>query len=67
MFSVLFLATAVSAVVVPRDVATVLANLEGIDASTVALTNTIVAWDASLLGALGIQSDVTTLEVSILH
>lgn len=57
-------ATAVSAAaLVKRDVTTVLTNLENIDTQTNALTAAITAWDASALGALGIQSDVTTLEV----
>lgn len=65
-YSVVTLATAVSAAsLVHRDVATVLANLEAINNQTEALTAAIVAWDASLLGALGIQSDVSSLEVGI--
>lgn len=63
----LVLATAVSAIPHPRiakrDVDTVLANLENIDTETNALTATITDWDGSLLGALGISSDTTTLEV----
>lgn len=63
-YSLLVLAAAVSAIPSkPRDVATVLANLETIDTDTDALTATINAWDSSLLGALGITSDVSTLEV----
>lgn len=57
-------ATAVSAAaLMKRDVTTVLTNLENIDTQTNSLTAAINAWDASALGALGIQSDVTTLEV----
>lgn len=64
-YSVLALAAAVSAIPSSRrDVTTVLANLKTIDTDTDALTSTITAWDASLLGALGIQSNVGTLEVS---
>lgn len=47
-----------------RDVGTILTNLRTIDTNTNALTAEIRSWDGSLLGALGIQSDVTTLEVS---
>lgn len=64
-YSALALAATVSAISSSRrDVATVLTNLETIDTDTNALTSTITAWDASLLGALGIQSDVGSLEVS---
>lgn len=64
LYSLVVLAVAVSALPSkPRDVATVLANLETIDSDTKTLTTTINAWDASLLGALGITSDVSTLEV----
>lgn len=63
-YSVIVLATAISAAKISkRDVAAVLANLATIDSQTDALTTGIQAWDASLLGALGIQSDVTSLEV----
>lgn len=62
--SVFVFATAVSAAaLVKRDVTTVLTNLENIDTQTNALTAAINAWDASALGALGIQTDVTNLEV----
>lgn len=64
----LVLATAVSAIPSPkiakRDVNTVLTNLQTIDAQTNTLTTTINDWDGSLLGALGISSEATTLEVS---
>lgn len=65
LYSVFLLATAVSAGprIAKRDVATVLANLENIDTQTNSLTAAINAWDASALGALGIQQDVTNLEV----
>lgn len=64
LYSVFVLATAVSAAALAkRDAATVLTNLETINNQTTALTAAIVAWDASALGALGIQSDVTSLEV----
>lgn len=66
--SALVLVTAVSAIPSPkiakRDVDTVLANLEAIDAQTNTLTTTINDWDGSLLGALGISSETTTLEVT---
>lgn len=71
MFSfgtVLVLATAVTAIPAPkiekRDVTTVLDNLETIDAQTNVLTADITSWDGSLLGALGISSDSSTLEVT---
>lgn len=65
----LVLATAVSAIPAPkiekRDVTTVLNNLETIDAETNVLTADITNWDGSLLGALGISSDTSTLEVRL--
>lgn len=64
LYSVLVLAITVSAAsLAKRDVATVLTNLETIDTQTESLTSAINAWDASLLGALGVQQDVTNLEV----
>ncbi|KAJ4412951.1 hypothetical protein N0V82_008634 [Gnomoniopsis sp. IMI 355080] len=66
LYSAFVLATAVSAATLAkRDVATVLTNLENIDTQTETLTAAINAWDASLLGALGVQSDVTNLETAI--
>lgn len=66
----LVLATAVSAIpsskIAKRDVDTVLTNLQTIDAQTNTLTTTINSWDGSLLGALGISGEVTTLEVCTL-
>lgn len=63
----LVLATAASAIpsykIVKRDVTTVLTNLETIDTDTNTLTTAITSWDGSLLGALGISGDTTTLEV----
>lgn len=64
-YSVVVLATAVSAASIlnKRDAAAVLENLSNIDVQTDALTTAITAWDATLLGALGIQTTVTNLEV----
>ncbi|CAN8100250.1 unnamed protein product [Discula destructiva] len=65
-YSNILLATAITAATIfNRDVATVQANLATIDTDTKSLTAAITAWDASVLGALGIQSDVTTLETAI--
>lgn len=65
--SVFLFVTAISAAVVPsvsrRDAAETLANLEAIDTSTKSLTTTVTNWDGSLLGALGINSAATDLEV----
>lgn len=55
------LATAVSAGVIRRDTAEILADLEAIDSATNDLTATVVAWDGSILGALAIQSDTTAI------
>ncbi|KAJ4386514.1 hypothetical protein N0V93_009411 [Gnomoniopsis smithogilvyi] len=66
LYSAFVLATAVSAATLAkRDVTTVLTNLENIDTQTETLTAAINAWDASLLGALGIQTDVTNLETAV--
>ncbi|KAF3764984.1 hypothetical protein M406DRAFT_70507 [Cryphonectria parasitica EP155] len=67
LYAVATLAVAVSALpsIQKRDVTTVLDNLETIDSDTNTLTAAIEAWDASLLGALGVQSDVTTLETAV--
>jgi hypothetical protein len=64
--SVFVFATAITALpsLIRRDPAETLANLQSIDASTRALTTTVTNWDGSLLGALGIQSDATTVGVS---
>lgn len=65
-YSAFVLATAISAAsIVKRDVSTVLANLQTIDSETDTLAATITAWDGTLLGALGIQSVVATLEVRL--
>lgn len=65
LYSAVVLAAAASALPSSvRDVTTVQNNLEAIDTSTKSLTSTINSWDSSLLGALGIQSSVTSLEVS---
>lgn len=65
LYSAVVLAAAASALPSsPRDVATVLTNLQAINAATTTLTSAITSWDASTLGALGVQSDVTSLEVS---
>lgn len=59
-------ATAITALpsLVKRDTAETLANLQGIDNSTRALTTTVTSWDGSLLGALGIQSSANAVGVS---
>lgn len=64
LYSILVSAAAISAVpAVRRDVATVLDNLEAINDQAVSLTSTVQSWDGSLLGALGIYSDVTAAVV----
>lgn len=64
--SILLCVTAASAFpsVFRRDTAETLANLQAIDSSTRALTNTVNQFDGSLLGALGINGAAQDLEVS---
>jgi Hydrophobic surface binding protein A len=58
-------AAAASALVIKRDVSTILANLKTIDTDTNSLTTSVKNWDGNLFGALPIDSAEKTLEKNI--
>lgn len=69
MRSLLIFASAVVALptISRRDPQTILTSLQGIDTSVQGLQNAVTTWDGGLISALSIQSQASTVGVSVLR